>query len=151
MRDTMKRREDWPERLVGQINLVRDAKFAWGYFDCCLFPANCVLAMTDVDIAAPLRGYSDALGAMRALKQFGGGKLDAAMDKIARDNGMEEVTPKFMSRGDIGIVNAEDFGADPAFGGMLTINAGHVIAIAVEEGFIFTEMAAVRRAWRVPF
>ena len=43
--------EQWERRLGSRITLHARAPFEWGRFDCCLFPADCVWALTQKDPA----------------------------------------------------------------------------------------------------
>ena len=65
------RRADWRERLAALIVERRFLPTIWGQRDCCLFAADAVQAMTDVDFAESLRGYRSAKGAVRALRRAG--------------------------------------------------------------------------------
>lgn len=66
------RRIDWQLRLAEFVEARASMPFVWGQNDCCLFAADCVLAMTGHDPAAPLRGYSTALAAQRLIDEAGG-------------------------------------------------------------------------------
>jgi hypothetical protein len=68
----MQRRNDWPERLSAFVESRRFAPFEWGTNDCALFAADGVLAMTDVDLAAALRTYTDEAGAAALISKAGG-------------------------------------------------------------------------------
>jgi hypothetical protein len=68
----MQRRNDWPERLSAFVESRRFSPFDWGKNDCALFAADGVLAMTDVDLAADLRTYSDEAGAVALISKAGG-------------------------------------------------------------------------------
>jgi hypothetical protein len=73
----MKRFHDWPQRLAEHILSAREAKFRWGHFDCALFAAGAIHAMTGTDLAADFRGkYHDEAGARalfaRAIAHAGG-------------------------------------------------------------------------------
>jgi len=64
------RRTDWMIRLFDVIESTHNKPFEWGVNDCCLFAANCVEAITDVDYAAKYRGkYSSEKGAYKLLKK----------------------------------------------------------------------------------
>jgi len=55
---------DWAMRLDDLIRRRRARPFEWGRHDCAIFAADAVLAMTDRDLAAGLRG----LGVRQALR-----------------------------------------------------------------------------------
>ena len=64
----MKRRADWPERLAWLLESRHEPERVWGYNDCGMFCADAILAMTDVDPGAELRGtYRSGKQALRAL------------------------------------------------------------------------------------
>jgi len=62
---------DWPERLDRVIREARTRSFAYGTFDCALFAADCVQAVTGIDYAAELRGYESKTAAYRIVAKFG--------------------------------------------------------------------------------
>lgn len=75
---------------------VKDTPFTWGKFDCCLWAADAVLAITGVDIAEDVRGaYSNANEAYRLVERLGG------LEAIATARLGKPVSPKFATVGDI--------------------------------------------------
>lgn len=84
----LQRFPDWRQRLGAFVVERRARAFAWGAADCCLTSADAALAMTGRDLAAPLRGYSTAFGAKRALLRAGHRSvvsfLDAILPRCAR-------------------------------------------------------------------
>lgn len=64
------RLDDWPERLR-DVLATADRPFVWGEWDCCLFAATAVKAMTGEDFAAGFE-YTDKVSALRLLKDNGG-------------------------------------------------------------------------------
>lgn len=113
----MIRRVDWPERLAAHIVASSARPFAWGSFDCCTFACDAVVATTDVDPMAELRGtYDDVRSAAVALRKFAGG-LDETAEKIAAILGAPSVPLAFAQRGDVVLGNVEtDDGAGLALG-----------------------------------
>jgi len=70
---TLVRKPGWPELLVHFLRRRELMPFAWGLNDCALFPADWVLEMTDVDLAAGLRGsYTDSESAAKVIARHGG-------------------------------------------------------------------------------
>lgn len=67
----MTRAPDWRARLAALVEQRRAAPFVWGAHDCCLWASDAVLAMTGLDVAAPLRGYINRFGALRSLRRAG--------------------------------------------------------------------------------
>ncbi len=130
------------ERLLGAVAARRDRTFQWGVHDWCLFACDVIRDAGGVDYAAPFRGrYRTAAGAARALRRFAGGGLEAAAEKITRDNGLEEVSPLMAQRGDFVLVDETE---GPALGVCL---GSHFVA-AGPAGTVLRPLAAARRAWR---
>lgn len=70
------RRADWQRRLAEYIQKVQHRKFRWGRFDCCLFAAGAVKAMTGKDPMPEFRGqYTSEATAKQALRDIGSGTL----------------------------------------------------------------------------
>lgn len=87
----MERRSDWEPRLSAYLaERVDTITFEWGKsdaatfaYDCALYVADGVEAMTGEDIAAPFRGkYSTAMGSAKALKKYGAGTLKSTFDAL---------------------------------------------------------------------
>lgn len=77
------RRNDWATRLHLYIKQHLNTPFKWGEFDCCMFPAGAVEAMTDRDFAIEFRGrYSTELGAKRALVKYGKGDIKHTIEAM---------------------------------------------------------------------
>lgn len=74
------RKADWAKTLGNVISESRNKPFEWGVNDCCLFAADCCIAVCGIDPAEPYRGtYTTEIGAKRALSK-GHGSLDSAFD-----------------------------------------------------------------------
>lgn len=64
---------DWQLRFSQFVAERQSIPFAWGRNDCCLFAADCVLALTGRDLAADYRGiYRSEKTAYKLLKELGG-------------------------------------------------------------------------------
>jgi hypothetical protein len=90
----MIRRLDWPDRLAAALEAA--CHDAWTpERHCALWAADVVLAMTDVDLAAPYRGLavSDAYRAMREVGH------ESIADALAAE--LEQVPLAFARRGDV--------------------------------------------------
>lgn len=141
----LRRLPDWPSRLTAHLAEARSRAFAWGDFDCCLFVADGLLAMSGEDLAAGLRGgYSDKLSAYRLVKQEGGAGLEELADKIFLAAGGASVGPLYARRGDPVLVETE---SGPALG--LVDLSGYRVAVAAPSGFLLLPLSEGRRAWRV--
>jgi hypothetical protein len=96
----MPRREDWPERLLVTIERHGALPLAWGASDCLLFPADCVLAMTDTDIAAEARGaYASLDEGLSLLTGRGLADMAEAFASL-----FPEIAPALAGRGDLGVI-----------------------------------------------
>ena len=141
------RLNDWPERLLTFLDEA--GPFRWGQCDCVLFACDAMMASIGQDLGQRFRGkYRTALGAARQIKQYGGGGLEAAAEKMAQDEGIEEISVKFAQRGDVVLLdlNAEEAAAGPA----LAVCVGAEIAfICPEDGLSFIPMNRARRAWAI--
>lgn len=95
------RNQDWTTRLHDVIKAALERPFSWGEFDCCLFAADCAIAVCGIDPAAKYRGtYKTETGAKRVLKK-NHGSLEAAWDAC-----FARVAPAFIQRGDIALYDA---------------------------------------------
>ena len=67
----MMRLPDWPMLFDSIVTARLREPFAWGANDCALFAADCVRAITGIDMAKDLRGLN-ALQAARYVRRCGG-------------------------------------------------------------------------------
>ena len=92
----MARHIDWQQRLSGVIRASFGRPFSWGDHDCCIFAADCCVAVCGTDPAEQYRGrYKTEAGAKRALKKTHG-SLEAAWDAC-----FERVDVGLAGRGDV--------------------------------------------------
>lgn len=109
--------------------------FAWGTNDCAIFAADCVLAITGVDVALPeLRGHTTELQAARVLKAHGG------VVGIATSALGEPVSSVFANVGDVVLCSAD--GRD-----MLAMCNGSTAMAPGPRGLVPVAMGA--QCWRV--
>lgn len=127
---------NWQSRLQAALDARRELPFAWGVHDCCVFPADCVLAMTGRDYAAAWRGrYATEREALRLVSELGGLRAIATAALGA------EVSPLLAQVGDIGL--SQQRGRD-----MLAVcGGGHWLAPGAQ-GLELVPPAAVVTAWR---
>ena len=141
----LRRRPDWPTALQLFCTANSRRRFAWGEWDCCLFVADAIEAMTGVDIAAPFRGkyrtYREALKLIRML--CGDWPLECVAAKIAAEHGMAEIPVAQAQRGDMVLVNN---GRRPVMG-IVALNGRELIVVS--DRLTRAPMSAARRAWRV--
>ncbi|MBC3411275.1 hypothetical protein HU720_08155 [Pseudomonas sp. SWRI51] len=92
------RNRNWTTQLAHTIKAATERPFSWGEFDCCLFAADCSMAICGVDPAASYRGrYTTETGAKRLLKR-NHGSLEGAWDAC-----FSRVEPAFTQRGDVAL------------------------------------------------
>lgn len=95
------RNRAWTTRLSEVIKAALERPFSWGEFDCCLFAADCTVAVCGTDPAEAYRGtYKTEAGAKRALKKRHG-SLEAAWDAC-----FTRVAPAYIQRGDVAMYEA---------------------------------------------
>lgn len=69
----MQKLDNWLNLLNEHVEANRFVPHAWGSHDCGLWLASCLIVTTGQDLAADIRGrYSDAKGAVRAMKKAAG-------------------------------------------------------------------------------
>lgn len=99
---TLVRRRDWPERLAHFLEVRARLPFAWGLNDCALFAADCACNLTEVDLAADLRGaYGNREEADAVLARHGG------LQALVAARLPVYVSPLQCHRGDVVCVEAE--------------------------------------------
>ncbi|MBX3605377.1 MAG: hypothetical protein KF788_08900 [Piscinibacter sp.] len=127
---------DWQSRLQAIVCRRLQAPFAWGVNDCCLFAADCVLAVTGRDPAEDLRGaYADERGAARLLAAHGG-VVELAIARLG------PVVPAALAQpGDVGLVRFD--GRDT-----LAVCMGAHWMAPGEAGLATILPGQVLRAWR---
>ena len=92
---------DWQERLDAEITAAKSRPFSYGSHDCWLFVADCVLAMTGIDYAAQLRGYSSKEQAYEVIARYG--SQEAMITSLLG----EPIHPAFAQKGDVMLANVE--------------------------------------------
>ena len=88
----MIRKENWPEILAAEI-AAADKPFVWGEWDCCLFAAHVVHAMTGEDFAKNFQ-YTTKIGAVKLMSEHGG--VGGIASKF-----LLEIPVTFVGRGDV--------------------------------------------------
>lgn len=68
----MTRLPDWTERHIAFVASRMHTPFSWGSNDCGLFFADHTLAITGIDIAKHVRGYTTERAAMSRVRKCGG-------------------------------------------------------------------------------
>jgi len=133
------RTEDWPQRLSDFLADAERRPFVWGEWDCCLFAADWVLALTGVDVAAEFRGaYADEDAALEIVRGYGGmvHMVESLLPDIPLSN------PKMARRGDVCVV-------DSPLGEALGVCTGERIACASFDGMVLIARRKAIAAWRI--
>lgn len=120
--------------------------FAWGSWDCALFAAAGIQAITGTDVADDFRGkYSTEAGALATIKDVcGGSSVADAAEFVANKFGMKQWPgPLFAQRGDLVVCNAP---TGQAVAGLIHPN-GKQIVIVGERGLYRLPIKSVVSAW----
>lgn len=135
-----RRYEDWPSRLTAYMYSCSGRAFAWGEFDCALFAAGAIDAMTGLGVQAKYLGTYNS--ARTALKLMPNG-FKGLIQELASEWGFAEIGVGFIQRGDAVLVQMENTEA-------LGICVGAKIALAsINGGVTYYPMAAALAGWRV--
>lgn len=139
----IKKFPDWEERFIKVLEELRTTEYEYGTHDCCISVANCVLAITGVDLASEFRGYNSEKEA-GAFKKTHKGVLGIAK-KIMKDYSCEEVPRLFAQRGDIVLIKSVEVGM---VAGIVDLS-GRRILTAAKIGWHTWPLEAAQRAWRL--
>jgi hypothetical protein len=138
--------EDWPRRLERFLVEACGREFHYGAWDCSLFVADAVQAMTGTDIAAPFRGryasYRDALQLARS--ESPRKSLRSFLAQALTKSGLSEIAVPFAQRGDVLLLKRS---RDCSLG-ILSLNGKDILA-AAETGYTRLPFHLALRAWRV--
>lgn len=139
----------WETRELHQFLAYHShTPFAWGQFDCCLFAADAIQAMTGVDIASEFRGrYDSKLSAFSLIHSVTGGSTVAdAAAYCAKQYGLDEwAYPLMAQRGDLVVFH----NGGNLIAGIVSLSGTQVISVA-ESGLVTEPITAIERAWRIP-
>lgn len=132
------RLHNWPQRLAEAVTAANEKTFGYGLHDCCLFTADVVQAITGVDYAESLRGYTSEQEAYEIVEHYG--SITAMVSALL---GAEPIHPAHAMRGDV--VLAE-------YGGRETLGiclGAHCAFAQVGVGLRMLPRASASRAWSV--
>lgn len=150
------RRDDWIPRLGAAIREREGTAFEWGEFDCCTGAAGLVIAMTGIDVMAPLRGYRTERGALLKLSRFTGLRnmdmdalLSATAEMIGHDMGSHGIPPRRAGRGDV-VLSRVGTQAGPGIAlAVVDLSGRFALAASRSGGWAPSPMADWIRAWEV--
>lgn len=139
----MRRFEDWEARLDRFIRESASKPFAWGAFDCCIFIADAVLAMTGTDLALPYRKrYESARGAAILGRPHRG--IRHLIAEEMELHGSPLVSAAFAQRGDIALLER---GAGAKLG-LVSLDSRAVLA-AGQAGVVRLPRHLIAGAYRI--
>lgn len=135
----MARLRTWQSNLAALFAERRRAPFRWGVHDCCLWPADGVLAVTGVDPAADLRDTYATEAEAEAVLAAHGGLVEIAIARLG------PVIPTDLAQpGDVGllIVPAGERPSLALYGG------GGLWWVPGPRGLVEVFPDKIARAWR---
>lgn len=138
----------WPAALDAFLLANAAREFQYGDWDCCLFVADAIQAMTGTDIAAKFRGeYESRKEALQVGEEFcGAASIKAIVESVTAEYGMEPIPMNLARRGDMVAISRQN-GRDLSLGIVSLTGRDILIAGKVGWGPIHIERGA--RAWRV--
>jgi hypothetical protein len=137
------RKENWPQLLAGKISECRSREFQYGAFDCFLFAAECVEAITGIDHAAEFRGYDSKIEAYKIIANYG--SVAAMVTAIL---GADPKPVAFAQRGDVVVASVPI--ADGEFSDAVGICDGVYSWFAAPTGLQkFRTIAVGSNAWSI--
>jgi hypothetical protein len=131
------RHPDWQPRLTTYLRTHHARPFVWGRWDCALFVAGAVKAMTSRDPMRGLRGYRTLREGVSRARARGVADHVAGVVML-----FPEITPALSGPGDIAVVPG-------APGLALGIVQGAQIYVVGAQGLGLLSLAAAQRAFRV--
>ena len=134
--------ENWPTPLIEFIYAANQRLFSWGEFDCFIFCADAIQALTGEDVFKDyeFRGkYKSAEGAIKQFKKHGFKNIEHIWDEF-----LEPVHPNYAQRGDIVLLDLFDFKI-PASGVVIDSRA----AFLSPDDIIYKNVTDARLSWRV--
>lgn len=135
---SLKRLPGWRGRLSTRIEARRHIAFAWGANDCALFAADCVEAMTGIDLAGEFRGaYQDQAGARALLDRLGAADVADHAATL-----LPEIAPSLARIGDIAAIR-QSLGV-----GLVMVIGAHLVGPG-PKGLMTLPLSAAVRAFRV--
>ena len=131
------RRENWATLLYQAIEDRTDSRFVWGEFDCCLFAAECVEAITGVNVMPDVK-YKNQKEAVEVIQSNGG--LSAMVTSILGPSRF----PLMASRGDV--VMRHDDATDMM---SLGVCVGSLVAFPAMRGVSYVNLSDCICSWKV--
>jgi hypothetical protein len=136
----------WQSRLSEYLVAAAGAPFHYGVFDCGLFVAGALEAMTGVDVVPGIRGtYKNRTAAFAQVRLIcGASTMEGLAHYLTARHGMPEVAPLMAQRGDAVLLRA---GRRSSLG--LVAMHGTEILAPYRGGLLRLPLAHATRAWHV--
>jgi len=130
---------NWHSSLNQYLRDNLSTPFAWGTFDCCLFTAAAVEAITGTHPLPQIVGrYRTELGAARALKKYGQGTIKATLNHL-----FGAIKPRLqVCRGDVALVETE-------LGDAAGIVMGGHVWVVTPNGLTALPISCIKHCWEV--
>ena len=146
----MRRYADWPDKLINFITKRDRTPLEWGKSDCSLFACDAINAMNGSDPGHWFRErYETKKQAFKLLKQFAGGGLTEAVEKIAKEMDYPEIQPEKANSGDMVLIDVENIHPD-AYGLTAAIMVCPEVAIAQgKDNLVYVDDPDIKRAWTI--
>jgi hypothetical protein len=138
----MTRVENWETKLAEAIEGAKDRGFQYGAFDCCLFAASIIEAITGTNLMKGME-YGSEDDALQVIQSLGSDLL-FAVTAIAQQHELESIAPAFAQRGDLVIVNVND----KQVVGIIGTDARYAVCTTLR-GVVQIERERIIAAWRV--
>ena len=140
------RKSNWQSALAEYLTASAGVRFAYGVFDCGLFVAGAVTAMTGVDVVPGVRGsYGDRRAALGQVCAICGAKtMERLAEYLTAKYGMPEVNPRLAQRGDAVLLR---HGRTSSLG--LVAMHGTEILTPYRGGLLRLPLEHATRAWHI--
>tara|TARA_R110000787_G_scaffold186885_2_gene298664 strand:- start:396 stop:815 length:420 start_codon:yes stop_codon:yes gene_type:complete len=137
----MKKLPNWQSMFDSFVS-NNNFPFEWGKWDCCKFSNALIKVMTGEDLIPKTLNWKDEDSAMKAIKAYGK-TLELSIEKVCKDNSVEEIDKVYMTCGDL-VVYKQEGGESELVGicngfGILTPNDDGIGVVACDLAY---------RVWR---
>jgi hypothetical protein len=142
----MTRYPDWAARLDAFLRENAKRKFRYGKWDCGLFSAGAIQAMTGTDPAADFRGsYVSAQEVKSVIWKFCHSHSVAVLaSAVAARFDMPEVKPAYARRGDLVLIQRpRDFSL-----GIVSLD-GRSVTVVGSKGLVCVPLGLGKRGWKI--
>lgn len=143
----MKKLSDWVQRFETVVEKKKNLHFDWGTHNCVTFASDLFEATTGKKVQADIKlaPNSTERQAYVVLKKFAGGGIDNALEKTAKEFGLEEIPPLMAQRGDLLIVEFDG----TRCAATVNLTGRSAIAVTPDKGLADIPMKFAVRAWRI--